>query len=213
MKFHIRGAVTAMSIVVLGFSPVANAAIETRDTLKTFFETGDIPTADQFTTLIDSMVNISEDGGLLNLYFNYGAAAGDHTVSLNRAWLLAQSSDGTLINFQNGQSIGPISLEQTLVNGGLLGASSLWAGQSGFLGLQFELDDAGVISTHYGFVQMSVDGASSSTPYAIHVDGFAYETLADTSISAFNVVPVPAAVWLFGSALGVMGVIRRKAVV
>jgi hypothetical protein len=26
----------------------------------------------------------------------------------------------------------------------------------------------------------------------------------------FSVVPVPAAVWLFGSALGVMGLVRRK---
>jgi hypothetical protein len=27
---------------------------------------------------------------------------------------------------------------------------------------------------------------------------------------SFSVVPVPAAVWLFGSAIGLMGVVRRK---
>lgn len=202
--------------VILGLASVslpgtANAAIVSRNILKTFFQTGDKPTQQQFATLIDSMVNISEDSGSLNLYFNYGPAAGDHTVSLGRAWLFAQSSDDNLINFQSGRSIGPASLETKLVNIGLLGSSSRWAGQSGFLGLQFELVDAGIISTHYGFVQMSVDGTSSSTPYAIHVDGFAYETTANTSITASSVVPVPAAAWLFGSGLlGLIGMARRK---
>lgn len=213
MKFHLFGAATALFVVMLGVSPVANAAVVSSTVLKSFFQTGDFPTQSQFATLIDSMVNIVEDADRLNLYFDYGPTVGDHSVSLSRAWLFAQSSDGNLINFESGRSIGPPSLEQVLVNIGLLGASSQWAGQSGFLGLQFELVDAGIISTHYGFVQMSVDGASSSTPYAIHVDGFAYETTADTSITTFNVVPVPAAVWLFGSALGLMGWARRKAAV
>jgi hypothetical protein len=212
MKFHLRRAATALFVVALGVSPVANAALVSRNILKTFFQTGDVPTQQQFATLIDSMVNISEDGDRLNLYFDYGPTVGDHTVSLGRAWLFAQSSDGNLINFQSGRSIGPASLEQVLVKGGLLGASSLWAGQSGFLGLQFELVDAGIISTHYGFVQMSVDDASSLTPYAIHVDGFAYETTANTSITASSVVPVPAAFWLFGSGLlGLIGMTHRKA--
>lgn len=212
MKSHIRRAATVLFVVVLGASSAANAAVVSRNILKTFFQTGDKPTQSQFATLIDSMVNISEDRGSLNLYFDYGPAVGEHSVSLGRAWLFAQSSDDNLINFQSGRDIGPASLETKLVNLGLLGTSSRWAGQSGFLGLQFELLDAGIVSTHYGFVQMSVDGASSSTPYAIHVDGFAYETTANTSITASSVVPVPAAVWLFGSGLlGLIGMVRRKA--
>ena len=210
MNIQSIAAVSAVSIALLGLSAVADAAIEPRAVLKTYFETGDVPTQQQFTTLIDSMVNIPEDAGRLNLYVDYGPAVDQHAVSLGRAWLFAQGSDGNLINFESGRSIGPKSLEQVLVNGGLLGAASLWAGQSGFLGLQFELFDGGIVSTHYGFVQMSVDGASSATPYAIYVDGFAYETEADTPITTFNVVPVPAAVWLFGSAIGFMGVMRRK---
>ena len=37
-------------------------------------------------------------------------------------------------------------------------------------------------------------------------------TAAGTHYMTFNVVPVPAAVWLFGSALGLMGVARRRSV-
>lgn len=37
-------------------------ADETRDQLKTYFETGDIPTQDEFGNLIDSMINKTDDG-------------------------------------------------------------------------------------------------------------------------------------------------------
>ncbi|MDH5255673.1 MAG: hypothetical protein OEW72_07135 [Gammaproteobacteria bacterium] len=40
--------------------------------------------------------------------------------------------------------------------------------------------------------------------------GGSYDTFATFNV---NVVPVPAAVWLFGSALGLMGVLRRRATV
>jgi hypothetical protein len=36
--------------------------IESRNTLKSYFETGDIPTADQFANLIESQVNLADDG-------------------------------------------------------------------------------------------------------------------------------------------------------
>ncbi len=42
-------------------------AIETRDILKSFFETGDKPTQAQFSTLIDSTVNLVDDRYLLGL--------------------------------------------------------------------------------------------------------------------------------------------------
>jgi len=40
-------------------------AIVDRATLKTFFETGDHPSQSQFATLIDSCINIVDDGGAL----------------------------------------------------------------------------------------------------------------------------------------------------
>ena len=39
---------------------------ETRTQLKTYFETGDIPTEAQFINLIDSLLNITDDGELVN---------------------------------------------------------------------------------------------------------------------------------------------------
>lgn len=207
--------------IILGLTGVslpgtANAAIEPRSILKTFFETGDKPTQQQFATLIDSMVNSSS--GSLDLFFDYGATLEDHAVSFNGSGIFAQNPDGNLINFQNGREIGPASLETKLVAGGLLGATSLWAGQTGFLGLQFELMNEGIITTHYGFVKMKIaplNGGlegSRSQPYSIYVDSFAYETTPDTPITTFSAVPVPASAWLLGSGLlGLIGMAQRKA--
>jgi hypothetical protein len=40
--------------MILGAALVARAAIESREILKTFFQTGDVPTQDQFAILIDA---------------------------------------------------------------------------------------------------------------------------------------------------------------
>lgn len=206
--------------VILGLASfslpgTANAAIVSRSILKTFFETGDKPTAPQFATLIDSMVNSSS--GSLDLSFDFGATLEDHAVSFNGAGIFAQSSDGNLINFQSGREIGPASLETKLVAGGLLGPTSLWAGQTGFLGLQFELINEGIVSTHYGFLKMKIaplhDGleGSRSQPYSIYVDSFAYETTPGTPITTFSAVPVPGSAWLLGSGLlGLIGFSRKR---
>src|SRR4051794_8968698 len=45
----------------------ASGAVVSRAILKTFFETGDVPTQDQFSTLIDSMVHGVDDRYLLGL--------------------------------------------------------------------------------------------------------------------------------------------------
>src|SRR4051812_45122853 len=48
-------------------STKAFGAVVPRSILKTFFETGDVPTQDQFGTLIDSMINGVDDRYLLGL--------------------------------------------------------------------------------------------------------------------------------------------------
>jgi len=45
----------------------ARAAIETRVVLKAYFQTGDVPTQDQFAALVDSALNIVDDRYLLGL--------------------------------------------------------------------------------------------------------------------------------------------------
>ena len=72
MTFRVQSITTAamglaMFLAILSTPSPATAAIEPRSILKTFFETGDIPTQDQFTTLIDSTLNVISDRYLLGL--------------------------------------------------------------------------------------------------------------------------------------------------
>jgi hypothetical protein len=46
-------------------------------------------------------------------------------------------------------------------------------------------------------------------PAGIHVDYFVFNDAVGQSISV-SAVPVPAAAWLLGSALGMLGVLRRR---
>lgn len=45
-------------------------AIETRTQIKTYFETGDIPTEDQFINLIDSLLHQTEDNAVVETAYN-----------------------------------------------------------------------------------------------------------------------------------------------
>ena len=47
---------------ILFCCPPAHGAIEPRSILKTFFESGDVPTQDQFSNLIDSYIHQTDDG-------------------------------------------------------------------------------------------------------------------------------------------------------
>jgi len=70
MWWRIRGSVGLVAVISLAiFSSArpAQAAIESRAILKSFFQTGDIPTQDQFATLIDSTVNLIDDHYLIGL--------------------------------------------------------------------------------------------------------------------------------------------------
>lgn len=87
-----------------------------------------------------------------------------------------------------------------------------WAGnKTGYAGIQFS-DGA---NTYYGWMLISISDYNNSNITA-RVLGWAYEDTPGSSIQAGatigSPVPVPAAVWLFGSALAGIGVIgRRKA--
>ena len=83
-----------------------------------------------------------------------------------------------------------------------------FSGQSGFLGLR--LSDASA-HTYFGYFQLTMDDILLIDPAGIHVDYFVFNDTVGEAISV-NAVPVPAAAWLLGSALGMLGVMRRKGI-
>ena len=107
--FHRVLGVAATLVVATFAAAPSQAAIESRNILKTFFETGDIPTQEQFGTLIDSMVNRLDDRNLLGL---------------------RTSSDGGAALLSIGDIVGPPT-----DFGPAAGLSGDWAGQTGYLGL------------------------------------------------------------------------------
>jgi len=201
---YVRRIVGAMAVAGLSCVTVAapcRAAIESRDILKTYFETGDIPNQDDFADLIDSS---------LNLVLNSGSGIESHTVDLDAVGGIAGDGSGNAVRMNKGDIID--SALNLLDDGLIVGGGSDWPGKHGFLGLQFELPDAtglGPPTTHYGFVEMSVDGPESSTPYAIHVYGFAYEGDPDRPIIISHLVPEPASATLL--IIGLIGwAVRRR---
>lgn len=162
------------------------AAIETRETLKTYFETGDVPTQEQFSNLIDSLIHYTEDRHLLGL------------VTL---------SDGKAALLPEGMTVGPLSTFAPVA-----GLSDEWAGQLGFAGLAFTENS----ETHYGYLQIrSGEPGSSGAPggptlYPMFVAYFVFESLADTPIVTSS-VPEPSTLVLgvVGGLLGLWAVIRR----
>jgi hypothetical protein len=57
---------------------------------------------------------------------------------------------------------------------------------------------------NYDYLSVLLGGSPSTQGWSTNIVGQVQVTY------EYNVVPVPAAVWLFGSALGIMGVMRRK---
>jgi hypothetical protein len=69
-------------------------------------------------------------------------------------------------------------------------------------GLSFELSDNGQPATHFGFLEISVNGPGDASPYAIELAGFAYEIDSGISISTFSVPELGTALLLaFGLAM------------
>ncbi len=166
--------------------------LQPRSIIKSYFETGDIPTQDQFMDLIDSF---------LDLRFTFGSFNDGHTISALAGGISVTGGGATL--HSAGETIGPgLSYSPT----GDVGTQSLWPGRSGFLGVEFDIDTPGLgVNTHYGFLQMSVDGPGSATPYAIRVTGVAYESTPNTPVQTAAIAAVPEpATWAL-AAIGLTG--------
>lgn len=186
-----------LSVLLLACLPAAHAAIESRDVLKTYFESGDIPTEKQFINLIDSSIILEAC---------YGESADTHAVT-NLAGGIAADAAGHAQLLVEGQTFDPAAV--TLLGAASVGDGSAWPGGSGFLAFTFDLGDDGAATTHAGFLQMSVDGPSAATPYAINVIGFAYETEPDTPITTFA-IPEPSMVTLLAFGAVCLTALRHR---
>lgn len=182
--------------LVTTLAHVCPAPIVSKDILRQYFLTGDKPTESQFASFIDSA---------LNLEIDFGDTIADHLLALD---------NGGLASINNLASVLPLGAEVgpglTYTTQGVVGDPSAWPGSDGFIGVQFELDNpGGPPTTHYGYIQLSVDSATAPTPYAIHLVGFAYETDPDTPVTTAD-IPEPVSVALMITAcVGLLG--RRKA--
>jgi hypothetical protein len=169
--------VVATTAILSGSLP-ARGAVVPRAILKTFFETGDVPTQDQFSNLIDSYIHQTDDGLTLT-----GIGA---------------TPDGTA----SGRAIrvgGNVGINETLpfTLGGIWKSPqstalprmcSTFCGTSGFLPLKYE----GLDGAHYGFLQIDMGtdpGASPGAP--IYVTQWVWDSSSNTTLTTFA-VPEPA---------------------
>jgi hypothetical protein len=197
---RVSAVVVGASFAIVGAARPAGA-IEPRPILKTYFQTGDVPTEQQFGTLIDSLVNIVDDRNLIGLrvydpQFTY--LPGD-TILFQRLGVgdvvgeIAEGSGSTppALEFASWPPLDPNDPTQ-------MDVATDFAGGSGFLGIQLQ-DAFGQVN--YGYLQMRMDPVGT-TPYpAIYVDYLVYESAPNTPITIVAVPePGTAALVLLGVA-------------
>jgi|SoiMethySBSTD1v2_1073268.scaffolds.fasta_scaffold2175457_1 hypothetical protein len=209
MRSRIRGVVVlaVVSLAIFG-SAQAQAAIESRETLKTYFQTGDVPTAEQFATLIDSLVHFVDDRDLIGLrvYDPQASYLPGDTVVFERlgagatVGAIAEGTPGSppALEFASWPPLDPNDPTE-------IDVATDFAGQYGFMGILLE-DGFGQVN--YGYIQMGMDPIGSAPHPAIYVDYIVYESTPNTPIT---VAPVPEPGTAMLLVVGLIGLAVRRA--
>lgn len=173
----IRGSVGVLVLMaaaaLVDMPQPAYAAIVSRSILKTFFETGDVPTQAQFSTLLDSFINRTDDGLVLvgaavipdgtpgGSFLRLGAGVGINEPMPDAHAALWRKAPAP--------NIPPIP-----------GMNPSFRGQTGYLPLQYE-DAAG--EPHYAFLHVTM--ADDAAPLGGTAAGFAAAQAADPGPAIF----------------------------
>lgn len=184
-------------LIAIGLTSPAPGAIVPRSTLKTFFETGDKPTQEQFFALIDSNLRVG---------LTYGDGPSDHTIRIVDG-RIALDAAGDVRAFVEGERI-----DNQLSFSGIgehVHVNPLAQPLQRYVGVQF---NAATGTTHFGFLQLQVEPATSPDPYAIHLHHFVYDDAPGTPITTFfQAIPEPASVGLLAlAALAVLHTSSRR---
>lgn len=197
-----------MTVAVLDSARPVQAAVETRAILKTYFQTGDVPTQQQFGTLIDSAVNIVDDRNLIGLKVYDPALIylpGD-TVVFNRLSIgdqVGALAEGTPTTPPKLEFAAWTPLDPN--NPGEMDVATDFAGRYGFMGVQLR-DSFGNIN--YGFLQMGMAAADGTLHPPIQVDYLVFESTPNAPITVFA-VPEPGSLMVLGVG-GIMTLHRRR---
>ncbi len=208
------GGLLLLAAIAASSAAPVHAAIVSRNVLKTFFESGDVPTQQQFSNLLDSYIHQTDDGlTLVGMGVSRDGTPGGRflrigaNVGINETMPDAHQAYWRKAPAPN---IPPIP-----------GMCPSFCGSSGFLPLEYE-SAAG--EAHYGFLQITmaadethpVDSAGTgsagaqSAPLgpAIFVAHWVWESTPGATLTTF-VVPEPAGAALV-LLLGLPYAVRRR---
>lgn len=172
------------------------------------------PVLVSFTANISGTGSLSGAGPTVSGYFTYDSIGTDSNGNAAIGFYgFSGAPYGFSAQIDNFGTLSSLtSLVQVGDNGIILSNNDTvqLAGNSGVY--QVRIDWTGPMATFAGDGLQSTAVLATMNPLFVirNTSTATYEVIASLSSLSYSVVPVPAAAWLFGSALGVMGWMRRK---